>query len=81
MWFVVCPPPPHQSKILASPTLSKLFPLKILYNKYNFDINILLDPVLYQQPELGTWCLKSSGAAAAAIWQKKQRHCRLSLLK
>ena len=31
--------------------------------------------------ELGTRYLKSSGAAAAAIWQKKQRRCRLSLLK
>ena len=30
-------------------------------------------------PELGTRYLKSS--AAAAIWQKKQRRCRLSLLK
>ena len=32
-------------------------------------------------PELGIRYLKSSGAAAAAIWQKKQRRCRLSLLK
>ena len=31
--------------------------------------------------ELGTRYFKRSGAAAAAIWQKKQRHCRLSLLK
>ena len=30
--------------------------------------------------ELGTRYLKSSGAEAAAIWQKKRR-CRLSLLK
>ena len=34
-----------------------------------------------QGPELGTRYMKSSGAAAAAIWQKKQRRCRLSLLK
>ena len=31
--------------------------------------------------ELGTRYLKSSGAAAAATWQKKERRCRFSLLK
>ena len=34
---------------------------------------------LAKYTELGTRYLKSSGAAA--IWQKKQRRCRLSLLK
>ena len=44
----------------------------------------MMDPVLANncsdlQPELGTRYLKSG--TAAAIWQNKQRHCRLLLLK
>ena len=34
------------------------------------------NPRMEIQPELGTRYLKSSGPAATAIWQKKQRRCR-----
>ena len=51
----------------------------VLNAPFQISFHYVQSRIPYSPPELGTRYLKSSGAAA--IWQKKQQRCRLSLLK